>query len=57
MPKSGYGSQKKSGDSSRLKSDSRFLIKKNTWLSQIDEVLILIANDFREAISAAETFF
>ena len=48
---------KKSGDSSRLKSDSRFFFFLNTWLSLIDEVLILIANDFREAISAAETFF
>ena len=42
MPKSGYGSQKKSGDSSRLKSDSRFLIKKkhlaitDRWSLNID---------------------
>ena len=49
---------KKSGDSGRLKSDSCvFLKKKNIWLSLIDEVLKLIANDFRETISAAETFF
>ena len=48
---------KKCGDSGRLKSDSCFFLKKkNIWLSLIDEVLKLIANDFRETISAPETF-
>ena len=58
MPKSGYKSQKNLVIAVDLRVIAVFSKKKkNIWLSLIDEVLKLIANDFRETISAPETFF